>query len=89
MRDLIEKAGSKKADSAEEVAERVMGELKSAKVRRVNRGGDELYIESGDDEAAVTFDPRRNKAFVRMVIVRPVEATGSAIVDILKKSGIL
>lgn len=86
MKELIEQA---KKESAEGIAERVAEELKAAKVRRVHRAGDELYIEAGDDEAAITFDPVKKKAFVRMVITRPAEMTGGAIATVLKKNGML
>lgn len=89
MRELIEKASNqKKVDAVEEIAKRVEGELKVAKVRRVNRSSDELYIDAGNDEASVEFDPKHNQAFVRMVIVRRADMTGKSIADVLKKHGV-
>jgi len=90
MKELIEKAGQKKViEAAEDVAKRVEAELKDAKVRRVSRGIEELYIDAGNDEASVTFDPKRKQAYVRIAIVRDTDMTGKAIADVLKKHGVL
>jgi len=89
MKELIEKATrGEKIDDEETIAKRVKDELKAAKVRRVSRATDELYIDAGIDEASVFFDPKTNKASVRMVIVREADADGKAIAALLKKHGV-
>ena len=93
MKDLIEKANrqdnwQKEIKDAETIATRVKGELKIAKVRRVHQGNDELYIDAGNDEASVSFNPKTKQAFVRMVIVREADMTGKSIADVLKKHGV-
>ena len=87
MRDLLEKY--KGPESPEGAAQRILGELKKQKVRRVSRARDELYIESGDNEAAIWFEPKAGKAHIRMVINRSADISGESIVSVLKKNGVL
>lgn len=93
MKELIEKMSredkrKKNDDDAEAMAGRVQQELRDAKVRRVHQATDELYIDAGNDEASVVFNPKEKIASVRMVIVRDVNATGKDIAALLKKHGV-
>jgi len=91
MRDLIEKktAGAGEQFKGEEaLAAEVEADLKKHKVRRVSRGIDEVYIDAGMDEAAITFNAKKKTAGVRIVLYRDIPATGKAITDLLQKYGV-
>lgn len=85
MKELIERA-SKRSDS-EAMADLIMQGLKKHGIKRVTKSLDELYIESGDDEASIHFDSKGGRAFIRVVINDESKADAKAIAAILKKHG--
>lgn len=81
--NLIEKANDRNA-----MVDSIVNQLKTSGIKKINKSGNEIYIESGDNEASISIDENRNKSKVRIIIYKDMEIDGKKIASFLKKYGI-
>lgn len=85
LSELIEKANSKKRGEVDKIVD----ELKSLGLKKIQKSMGDIYVDSGDDEASISVDPKGKKAIVRIVSSSTVDVTGKSIVKLLKAKGFI